>query len=394
MADTSVKVFNSTDQGAPSLSGTAGALLAVLDACLVNGYSLLTAQSVAVSGSVATVSFALAHGFAVGRVLLVSGATPSALNGEKRVLSATANSLTFDATGISDGAASGTITLKMAPAGWSKPYVDTGLFVGVYRSTNPKTLGGCLRVDDSNTAYARVVGYEGMNDVNTGVGQAPTSAQVSGGFYWPKAISGGGGGARPWVVIADSLGFYLCVAAYSSTSPYYYISYFGDYSSLAQIDAYAWLLTGNKDTASYYRSGNVGSCTSFVNPTVDVGCVSPRSISGVGGAVFIGRATIGCKAVSAGAMVGGDDYPLIYPNLAGNGLIVSPVWLCETGVTARGVMPGLYGTPQNISAQGWLTGRIEEGVVPGHKLMHVRVGDIDSSGPVGGVWIDTTGPWR
>lgn len=40
-ADTSVKYLHSAMPGAPVLSGTAGSLISVLDACLVNGLSLI-----------------------------------------------------------------------------------------------------------------------------------------------------------------------------------------------------------------------------------------------------------------------------------------------------------------------------------------------------------------
>lgn len=392
--DTSVKVFKSTDAGAPALSGTAGALIAVLDACLVNGYSLLTTQSVAISGGVATATFATAHGFAAGRVALVAGATPAGLNGERRVISATTNSLTFDATGLADGSATGTITLKMAPAGWVKFFSDTIRSLAVFKSANPRSLGGCLRIDDSGAPTARVVAYEFMSDIDTGAGMTPRSDQVAGGFYWPKAVSGGGAGSRPWVLIADSLGFYLCVAAYSSESPYFYISYFGDYPSFAQVDAYAWALTGNVTTSGYFRSGNVGSCVGLIDPVIEMGCVSPRRSSGVGGSTLLSKTVMGATAMSVGAMVGGSEYRFSYPNGAGCLLIVSPVWLLESGLSLRGQLPGIYGTPQNISTLGWLTGRLDDSGVPGRLLMHIKTGDIDSSGPVGGMWIDVTGPWR
>lgn len=47
---TAVKFFHSEMPSAPVLSGTAGSLLAILDACLVNGWGLMTATSVVVSG--------------------------------------------------------------------------------------------------------------------------------------------------------------------------------------------------------------------------------------------------------------------------------------------------------------------------------------------------------
>ena len=62
----------------------------------------------------------------VGSVILVAGATPTSLNGEQRVTAITANSVSF-ATTEANATATGTITLKVAPAGWSKLYSGTNL---------------------------------------------------------------------------------------------------------------------------------------------------------------------------------------------------------------------------------------------------------------------------
>ena len=42
MPDTTVKVFQNTDTGAPTLNAIVGNLISVLDACLVNGYGSVT----------------------------------------------------------------------------------------------------------------------------------------------------------------------------------------------------------------------------------------------------------------------------------------------------------------------------------------------------------------
>lgn len=42
MSGTEVFLLRSTDTGAPTLNGTAGSLIALLDACLVNGYNSKT----------------------------------------------------------------------------------------------------------------------------------------------------------------------------------------------------------------------------------------------------------------------------------------------------------------------------------------------------------------
>lgn len=182
---TSVKHFHSAMNGAPVLSGTAASLIAVLDACLVNGFGLQTASSVVVASGIATATFPSGHSFEPDTIALIDGAAPAGLNGEKHVLTTSTNTITFAATGIADGTATGTITAKLAPAGWEKPFSGTNL--AVFRSLNVESTRMYLRVDDTGTTNSRVAGYESMTDVNTGVGPFPTSAMISGGGWWPKA---------------------------------------------------------------------------------------------------------------------------------------------------------------------------------------------------------------
>ena len=154
--DTSVKFFRSTMPGAPALRGQVGSLIALLDACLVNGWGSQTASSVIISGGVATATFPSDHAAAVESVVLVAGATPAGLNGEQKVTAVAPNVIRW-ATAEADGTATGTITVKMAAAGWTKVYTGTNL--AVYKSASPQAHGQFLRVNDTGTTAARVVGY-------------------------------------------------------------------------------------------------------------------------------------------------------------------------------------------------------------------------------------------
>ena len=56
MADTSVNRIHESMRGAPVLNGVAGSLIGLLDTFLVNGWGLATANSLSVSGGVATLT--------------------------------------------------------------------------------------------------------------------------------------------------------------------------------------------------------------------------------------------------------------------------------------------------------------------------------------------------
>jgi hypothetical protein len=135
---TKTKFFTSAASGAPVLTGQAGSLLGLLDACLVTGYGLLTATSVVVAGGVATATFATPHSALADMVILVAGATPSGLNGEQRVIAHSGNTLTFP-TAVADGTATGVITVRVAPLGWTNPF--TGTNKTAYKMVDPKERG-------------------------------------------------------------------------------------------------------------------------------------------------------------------------------------------------------------------------------------------------------------
>ena len=94
--------YHADEVGAPTLNNAAGSLIAVLDACLISGFRSQSLTSVSVTGGVATATLA-GHGYETGKMVDLSGATPSGLNGRKLILSAASGSFTFAAPGISDG---------------------------------------------------------------------------------------------------------------------------------------------------------------------------------------------------------------------------------------------------------------------------------------------------
>ena len=101
-----VKWFTSGMRGAPTISGTPGSRIAALDACLITGFGAVTATGVTVSGGIATLGVPSGQTFAQHAAVLISGATPSALNGEHRVLTSSSTQITVPTT-AADGAASG-----------------------------------------------------------------------------------------------------------------------------------------------------------------------------------------------------------------------------------------------------------------------------------------------
>ena len=196
--------------GSPVWQGQSGNLIAIMDACLKDGWGVQTATSVVVSGGVCTITFPLDHAAPVDAVVLVAGASIAALNGEQKVTATAPNIIKF-ATAASDGTAAGTITAKMAPGGWAKPF--SGPNLAVYKSLDVQANGHFVRVNDAGATFARAVAYENMTAISTGTGLAPTSVQLSGGQYWHKSALAN---AAPidWYCATDGRIFYFGCASH------------------------------------------------------------------------------------------------------------------------------------------------------------------------------------
>lgn len=307
--------YHSDETGAPALNNTAGSLIALLDALLITGFNVKAVTSVSVSAGVATAVIS-AHGYEVGKTLLISGATPSGLNGN-RVITAVvdANTVRWAAVGVPDGAASGSITAKRAPLGWVKAFAGTN--VAMYARTDPQATGMLLRVDDTaagvaSSTFARAIMVETAGGVDTYTAPAPTASQMSGGVYVCKGVNSAA--AKKWVAVGDGRTLYF----FSDSSSYTFASYgglhsfaFGDVQTWRAGDAYHCMIMGgaSNDTTYFNRS------TDSIGTQSD-GLYLARLSNQVGAAVtmtFQGRAFgfIGQQNTAGGG---------VYPSPVDNGM--------------------------------------------------------------------------
>lgn len=411
---TSVKYFHSGMSGAPSLSGTAGTLIAVLDACLANGFGSQTV-TISVASAVATVvlSNISTNPFDEHTVALVAGATPSGLNGEKRVLTKTATGFTFDATGVADGTATGTISAKLAAAGWTKLFSGTNL--AAYQSSNVASSKCVLRVDDTGTQNARVVSYESMTDVSAGFGPCPTATQMSGGLYWPKS-NAANSTATKWIVVADDRAVYVKVSTNSTSGDQNYgITYgAGDFIPTRSGDAFAFFVLGamtDISANSTFSQPVYSFGLAHANPpnnSSEVPIWMQKSYTGIGSSVAGAKTPeTYARVFYGGAYVdtdsgAGTTSPWPYPNPADNSLIVSRMAIFEgdprsnIASVLRGTMRGLLYLPQVIPTTAFSALDKVDGVgaLANRKLMMVK-GNTPAAASADGriVAFDITGPW-
>jgi hypothetical protein len=360
--------------GAPLASGinnTVGELISLLDGILISGYGSVTLSSLVVSSGVATATVSTGHGFAnvgtYGPVVAVDGATPTGLNGKQRITVTSSTTFTFTAPGIDDGTATGTITAKMAPAGWTKEFSGTNK--AVYRPGSG--LRHYLLVDDTVGAYARVRGFVSMTDIDTGTDPFPTDAQVSGGLYAHKSADTT---RRLWFAVADERRLYWFDDV-GGSGAYYGALVFGQLINALPGDGYTssiMSVTGSSAaTASFGTFGQAsGSPAEWI----------PRSISQTGTCVAGSRMQAGRNDTNPG--VGSEVNP---PPCGFRRLHKVEVW--EGTQTFRGWLPGAYAMPHSLSFGNVLEGF--DGELAGRTIYTIPA----SSASAQSAQIDITGPW-
>ncbi len=385
MADTSVKLIHSGMTGAPTLANVAGNLVSVLNAALVDGFGLNAVDSLVIAGGVATVTRAAGHPFDTGAVALVSGATTTtgSVNGEQRVLAVTATTYTFDATGISNQTATGTISHRVAPLGWGRPFAGSST-LQVYRSTDVTGTRMYLQVNDTGTTNARVVGYEAMTTDSAGTGPFPTAAQLSGGNWWPKANAAG---SKPWMIVGDGKLFYLWVQFNPSLGAgISHTSAFGDFTSRKSPDPFGCILTGTG--GDIVASGSPATTDwSYTNTGVSQ-CYVARGVSGFGSSGGIARLALNPRGFQNLYSGEASSNHIAFPNAADNSLFLVPFVLVEAACY-RGDAPGVFFLPHNVGPSVFAIRDRITGVTGYAGRTFTAF-----PSPVGVTFFDTTGPWR
>lgn len=395
-----VSHYNFLQTGAPTLAGVAGNLIAVLDAVLVNGWGSQTATSINVASSIATMILPGTPAMIPNGLVEIAGATPSGLNGKKKVFTVVGNTVTFDATGVANGAATGTITAKVAAAGWTKAFSGTNK--AAYKSGNVAASQCLLRVDDSAAQVARVVGYETMSDVDTGAGAFPTAAQFSGGLYWGKSAAASAT-TRQWHIVADDRTFYITIGSSNTADQTTNANGsqgwgFGDHIPLNSVDGFAAFICGSEGATPYTdnsnNSGSLGTIQTLISGIASsAGKYLPRAWTQVGTAV---KAALFAKGLNLGNSSGGNSQGWTYPNPANNGLILARLVLAEVG-SVRGELPGIFATPQNFQTGKPLGNRDTldgTGSLAGRKIMALMT-DAPATSILSAInFFDVTGPWR
>ena len=292
VASTDIKWFTSDNLNAPQLTNDWGVMIGVLDACLINGFSVQTVATLTASGAIATATFNSAHQYKQYQVIEISGAEQAEYNGQHRILTVpNTNSITFElATAPSASPATGTMICKLPPLGWSLPFTATGN--RAYKNTDPGA--PYLRVVDAvdpaysptYAKYAKVGMAEGMTDIDNMLGaQAPFDSAnpnknwvgsgsgttaINGWAKWFYATSSletsnaaktgaPSIGNRAWVVVGNKDTFYIFNKSHHTSNTLLIANGFGKLNNLSKINASPYFLAARDD----YTAANASTYFSY-----------------------------------------------------------------------------------------------------------------------------------
>ena len=206
VASTDIKFYVHTNDNAPQLTDSWGALVNVLDACLITGYNAPNILSASITAeNILNLSFNGSHNLLAGQVLLISGADQSEFNQQFRIANIpTNNTVQIDIDSSFPAIITGTLSATVPSIGWVKEFESGGK--RAYRNANTdKTDRPFLRVvDEKDTVwdatyakYAKVGIVDQMLNIDTmGGTQTPYDAEKPD-KNW-VGISSGAGAINGW----------------------------------------------------------------------------------------------------------------------------------------------------------------------------------------------------
>lgn len=280
--------WDSTDPGAPVLSGTYGSMIAVLRAVLVEGYG---------AGSDLKASAGWTEEFA--------GALPNVAVFRNNPVSGMGGYLRVD---------------------------DSDAALASYSAHSAR--------------FAWVKAFKSMSDINTGTDQTPTAASLPFGGYIIKSDAASSAPVA-WSVYANERTCYLIIQA-PAGKPYLY--FFGDFESDAPGDQFAFATTAQRTVASTGpATGTSSTAEHFLSTYIAAKDFQVlRGASGASGPVDLSVLRSSLWSAPAETLVGGDAGVLSFPDaISGGARFVRPYFAEGSGI--RGRLYGFWAPLHNLA---------------------------------------------
>lgn len=350
---TAVKYFRNDMPSAPAIHGAAGSGVAALRAMLVTGFGLRSVTSAVIQGGFARLILAAEplQANILYTVIQVDGATPSDLNGEQRVMYASATELRFP-TALPDGPVTGSITIKSASAGWEELFIGSVSNKAAFRRLDPQATAFTLLVDDTLGNNLGVRGVLTASSVTAGTSPFPDTTNPA---YWQKSLVATTAAVN-WDVFADSRGFYFspCQSSYvGGTYPLSRVAahyFFGDPIPTRFSDPNACILFG-KLNASNANEPHYGTVPNYSRTGSAAFWAKSWTGTGPPTAVYTG-----CEGSTSASFSGDDSVRGLFPNPCDGILYTARIVASEganygAAAVNRAYMPGMLHIPHdNVDA--------------------------------------------
>lgn len=363
-----IKVFSYDQTNAPALSGESSKLDAILNACLVTGFNSKSISSISVSNNIATVTTSTSHGYQQYDTIVISGANEIVFNDEFTIASVpSTTTFTFPLV-TNTSSATGTITCKIAPLGWTQDFTN-GSGKSVYHSSDFTGTGLYLRVDDTGARSTQVNMYETMSTLDAGTGKSQDT-------WWAKS-SVANTATHQWYLVGSSKCFYL-MTEINLAYPYgLSIYFFGDTISFRANDPWCCALGGQSAADQNYGSQSTGMIGCMGTTT---GMCLARTASWIGGYTSFGMfSTPRHSTFGFGTSSGGP-----FPSPIDNACHLFPVYTWETGLNSwRGKMPGLFCPGEYVN--GIYLSKDRSVVIDGKTYIAFRI-NVGASATYGSIW--------
>jgi len=441
-------LFQSTDSGAQSMTGLAGALINVLSSCLVVNSVFSTADDVSFTDNTTEARLDGGTQFKLFPTPASGDRTYIGMTNKFSQVTINLNTLGVGGTivweywngsawttlTVSDGTsgltASGTLTWT-APSDWATKAVNsvTQYWVRVRASANPTTNpqaasitvlgwleaytasnkraykqgGGILQyldVDDTGpgaatTQEARLRGYETMSAVGTGTQAYPTAAQFAAGIIVRKSAAATST-TRVWRVIADDKTFTLMIFSGDSAGNATNF-HFGDACSVANGDSYRNIIIGRttENSTVILSSTDCFGVLATTMTTTTSGHYMDRGYTGLGGSVPVIKTPADSIAMNSSAFSGA----MVYPNNLDGGLYVCKLCIYDntTPPTAgrRAYLRGVWAIchSQFTYVASVPDGTTFSGVVDGVSRSFMVISGVGGSSSPGWMAIETSNTW-
>lgn len=343
MAYTGTFLFQSTDTGAPALSGEAGKLTDLLQAIFVDGYNSQSVTSITRSGSTATVT-KVGHGFVNGAVVRNSGWDQAEYNIDAKITRIDADTYSYEVSGSPATPGTGSGSAKVCPLDWTA-YGSPGTNHKAWQMPAICQNQFWLSVYDNGTTLARARGYETLTaspltstlpDAD-GTNPFPTNAQVSAGMYIDKSGTANST-ARAWVLISDRKTLHLIINHAATTQRVVFS--FGQLASYkSTLDSYPTYIAGQAGSLGYQTTLLVVGAAH----TTTAGLYFARAYGGTAGAV--GGSKIAPYSATNGGTQPGATASYTYPAPISGGLLMQRMICMESSsitLDPRGHWPGFW----------------------------------------------------